>query len=46
MNDCLSSELSSGVHALSVVAKTPQQWEEQGKKPLEQSPKCRGGFGK
>ncbi len=46
VNDVLSDELSSGVHALSIVAKTPKQWEEMEKKEVEPSPKCRGGFGK
>ena len=44
VNDLLSSELQSGVHALSIVAKTPEQWG-QGQQ-VEKSPACRGGFGK
>ncbi|XP_066939669.1 bolA-like protein DDB_G0274169 isoform X2 [Macrobrachium rosenbergii] len=45
VNEVLSEELSSQVHALSIVAKTPTQWEE-GTKEIEKSPACRGGFGK
>ena len=44
VNESLAEELSSGVHALSIVAKTPAQWG-QGQ-TVEQSPACRGGFGK
>ena len=44
VNDVLSQELQSGVHALSIVAKTPDQWGEG--KQVEKSPACRGGFGK
>ena len=46
VNETLSDELSSGVHALSIVAKTGVQWSEICDKPVEPSPKCRGGFGK
>ncbi|XP_034244601.1 putative bolA-like protein K11H12.1 [Thrips palmi] len=45
VNDALSEELKSGVHALSIIAKTPEQWEISTKE-VEPSPKCRGGFGK
>lgn len=45
VNDLLKEELQSGVHALSIVAKTPQQWDESDK-VVESSPNCRGGFGK
>lgn len=45
VNDILKEELQNGVHALSIVAKTPQQWEESDK-IVESSPNCRGGFGK
>ena len=44
VNESLSEELQSGVHALSIVAKTPEQWS-QGQ-TVEKSPACRGGFGK
>lgn len=44
INQLLESELQSGVHALSIVAKTPEQWMENNK--IESSPKCRGGFGR
>ncbi|XP_053603380.1 bolA-like protein DDB_G0274169 isoform X2 [Plodia interpunctella] len=45
VNDTLKEELQNGVHALSIVAKTPQQWEISDK-VVESSPNCRGGFGK
>ncbi|XP_026321756.1 bolA-like protein DDB_G0274169 [Hyposmocoma kahamanoa] len=45
VNDILKKELQAGVHALSIVAKTPQQWDESDK-VIESSPNCRGGFGK
>lgn len=45
INETLSEELTSGVHALSIVAKTPEQWEQM-TKDIEPSPNCRGGFGK
>ena len=44
VNDVLANELQTGVHALSIVAKTPEQWG-QGQN-VESSPACRGGFGK
>ena len=44
VNESLSEELQSGVHALSILAKTPEQWS-QGQ-TVEKSPACRGGFGK
>ena len=46
VNETLSDELSSGVHALSIVAKTAAQWSAMSDKPVDPSPKCRGGFGK
>ncbi|XP_042886621.1 bolA-like protein DDB_G0274169 isoform X2 [Penaeus japonicus] len=45
VNAALSEELAAGVHALSIVARTPGQWEKSSQE-LEQSPACRGGFGK
>ncbi|KAG8228020.1 hypothetical protein J437_LFUL003655 [Ladona fulva] len=45
VNDVLQDELNTGVHALSVVAKTPSQWENSDQTILP-SPACRGGFGK
>ncbi|VVC31408.1 BolA protein [Cinara cedri] len=42
VNHLLADELKSGVHALSIVAKTPDQWINE---PIESSPNCRGGFG-
>ena len=44
VNELLSNELKTGVHALSIVAKTPDQWQES--QNVEKSPACRGGFGK
>lgn len=45
VNDILKEELQNGVHALSIVAKTQEQWE-QSDKVIESSSNCRGGFGK
>ncbi|XP_063824618.1 bolA-like protein DDB_G0274169 [Ostrinia nubilalis] len=45
VNDLLKEELHTGVHALSIIAKTPTQWDESDK-VVESSPNCRGGFGK
>ncbi|RZC38182.1 pancreatic triacylglycerol lipase-like [Asbolus verrucosus] len=45
VNDVLKHELQNGVHALSIVAKTPEQWKHS-VKTVESSPNCRGGFGK
>ena len=44
INEVLAEELSNGVHALSIVAKSPEQWTPESE--IEPSPKCRGGFGK
>ncbi len=41
---CLQSELDNGVHALSIVAKTPEQWAKTSE--VKPSPTCVGGFGK
>ncbi|XP_046613683.1 DNA-binding transcriptional regulator BolA isoform X1 [Neodiprion virginianus] len=45
VNELLRNELQTSVHALSIVAKTPEQWQESSKL-VEPSPACRGGFGK
>lgn len=45
INELLQMELQGGVHALSIVAKTPEQWEASNK-TVTASPACRGGFGK
>jgi len=45
VNQTLQNELKNGVHALSIVAKTPIQWEES-TKAVEKSPACKGGFGR
>ena len=44
INEILANELQNGVHALSIVAKTVDQWGEG--HSVEKSPACRGGFGK
>lgn len=44
VNDILSYELRHGIHALSIITKTPDQWTDN--QPIEPSPACRGGFGK
>lgn len=46
INEILSEELANGVHALSIVAKTPEQWQTTDGQNIAPSPKCRGGFGK
>ena len=55
VNTVLSQELApkdqgGSVHALSIVAKTPAQWQKMlekggGKVEIERSPNCRGGDG-
>lgn len=47
VNTCLSDQLEGPVHALSIVAKTPAQWQKMmdaGEK-VGPSPNCRGGDG-
>jgi len=44
VNKILEEELKSGVHALSIIAKTPEQWESSSK-VIDKSPPCRGGTG-
>ncbi|XP_071442470.1 bolA-like protein DDB_G0274169 isoform X2 [Hetaerina americana] len=44
INELLRDELAGGVHALSIVAKAPSQWEGSDKR-VDPSPVCRGGFG-
>ncbi|CAM4676274.1 bolA-like protein 1 [Caretta caretta] len=41
VNEILQAELAGPVHALSIQAKTPQQWEEN--QSVSQSPGCLGG---
>ncbi|KAM4013470.1 bolA-like protein 1 [Anomaloglossus baeobatrachus] len=41
VNDLLKDELAGPVHALSIQAKTPQQWEEN--PTINESPGCMGG---
>ncbi|XP_069194804.1 bolA-like protein DDB_G0274169 isoform X2 [Procambarus clarkii] len=45
VNATLSEELKKGVHALSIVARTPAQWAKEPQE-IECSPACQGGFGK
>nr|XP_014284712.1 bolA-like protein DDB_G0274169 isoform X1 [Halyomorpha halys] len=45
VNEILDHELKNGIHALSIMAKTPIQWEKSDK-TVAPSPNCRGGFGK
>ena len=45
VQETVSEELQNGVHALSIIAKTPDQWESSDQN-VEASPACRGGFGK
>lgn len=44
VNELLAAELTSGLHALSIHALTPAQWEAGGHDLA--SPACRGGAGK
>mmetsp|Transcript_67683 Transcript_67683/g.151075 ORF Transcript_67683/g.151075 Transcript_67683/m.151075 type:complete len:131 (-) Transcript_67683:391-783(-) len=43
VNEALVTELAGPVHALSIVAKTPEQWAKAGGAPLSASPPCLGG---
>uniref|UniRef100_A0A6M2DM37 Putative dna-binding transcriptional regulator bola n=1 Tax=Xenopsylla cheopis TaxID=163159 RepID=A0A6M2DM37_XENCH len=45
VNEVLGYELQNGIHALSILAKTPDQWNVD-ENVVEPSPNCRGGFGK
>uniref|UniRef100_M4BAW4 BolA-like protein n=2 Tax=Peronosporaceae TaxID=4777 RepID=M4BAW4_HYAAE len=42
VNAVLQQELDEGVHALSILSKTPQQWEANA--VVKASPSCRGGM--
>jgi len=42
VNEALAHELANGVHALSIQAKTPKQWDLSGQK-VQDTPACRGG---
>jgi len=44
VNEILKEELQNLIHALTITAKTPAQWDQS--KIVQQSPKCLGGFGK
>mmetsp|Transcript_37190 Transcript_37190/g.43421 ORF Transcript_37190/g.43421 Transcript_37190/m.43421 type:complete len:118 (+) Transcript_37190:10-363(+) len=41
VQECLSEELKTGVHALSIVAKTQEEWEKNN--TVTKSPTCLGG---
>ncbi|XP_005091032.1 bolA-like protein 1 [Aplysia californica] len=43
VHKALEEELESSIHALSIVAKTPKEWETS--QDVGQSPPCRGGAG-
>ncbi|XP_078382177.1 DNA-binding transcriptional regulator BolA-like [Oculina patagonica] len=42
VNEILKEELATGVHALSIQAKTPEQWDSS-TKTIPKSPPCMGG---
>jgi len=42
VNEALKEELATAVHALSIQAKTPIQWEQSGQK-VQDTPACKGG---
>ncbi|KAF1781625.1 BolA protein [Phytophthora cactorum] len=42
VNAVLQQELDDGVHALSILSKTPKQWEANAQ--VKPSPNCRGGM--
>ena len=44
VNETLAEELSGPVHALSIVAKTPEKWAKSQSVPV--SPDCIGGYGR
>lgn len=43
VNQACQSLLDGPIHALSIVAKTPQQWEEMAGQEIPGTPNCRGG---
>jgi hypothetical protein len=48
INKALALELEGPVHALSIIAKTPEQWQamiDSGKVTVPKSPSCMGGDG-
>jgi BolA protein len=42
VNNLLAPEFSTGLHALSILAKTPEQWDKSSK--VDPSPACLGGM--
>ena len=45
VNAALKPQLDAGLHALSIVARTPEQWQAAGGDQVAPSPPCRGGSG-
>ncbi|XP_028412297.1 bolA-like protein DDB_G0274169 [Dendronephthya gigantea] len=45
INEILENELANSIHALSIQAKTPEQWKASGGK-VNKSPPCLGGSGR
>lgn len=43
INELLQTEFDTGLHALSIHAYTPKQWQQKGQSP--RSPACRDGYG-
>ncbi|CAN0087250.1 unnamed protein product, partial [Sphacelaria rigidula] len=43
VNAALKEELVDQIHALSIVTRTPAQWEAEGGKTIAPSPPCAGG---
>ena len=41
VQDCLKDEMKSGIHALSIVAKTDEEWAKNN--TVQKSPSCMGG---
>lgn len=41
VNDALSAQFAAGIHALSIHAYTPRQWQEKGRS-MPESPDCQG----
>ena len=43
VNTLLKEEFNNGLHALSIMAKTPEQWTSAGNKLIHETPNCLGG---
>ena len=46
VNTLLKEEFDNGLHALSIMAKTPEQWTSAGNKLIHETPNCLGGSNK